>query len=127
MIWNLTILAFLFAGKQDTLCYPIFGGQVIRYENQTSLDHDFSVSITPVSDFDVKSCSSGLVIGIKKDSSDVRSNIFIKSDRVVFSYTLDFVSIKKGDTVNTGQKIGELEKFGANQKKSTSNLICCRF
>lgn len=108
----------------DTLKMPLKEGEIRDLSKKASLLHPPLESVIyPTKYYSVTSCSEGKVVDVIK-YSDNRFSLFIKSDSLLYTYTIDTVSVSKGNWIKKGQVVGKLKQaYSEGESKEDFPLI----
>lgn len=112
MAYSFLVLLFLNTNLyNDTLLLPVKNGELIE---MTSNDHPYGLGIliSPSSDFNIRSCTDGVVLKISKIDIDYTYQIAIKSKNIIFFYSMmDTVFVKTNEKIKKGEVIGFKNKY----------------
>jgi hypothetical protein len=118
---SLIFIFTAFGDTSDTLLYPIEGGKIEYNRNELGFHKNLELEIYPTTFFEVKSCSNGKVLDVKKETD--RYSIIVSSTNLYYSYIVDSVLVEKGNIITTGFILGRLKKQVDISKKSRPLIL----
>ena len=115
MLPQIILLAFLSISNRecqtDSLILPIKNGKIIRDNTDSSLSfHPIGILIFPTDQFNVQSCSEGIIRSITKLNNTYIVLVLSKKN-LYYSYSnINTVGVKKGQNIKRGTVLGVLSK-----------------
>jgi hypothetical protein len=106
------IMAFFLGATGDTLKLPLANGIIKAHKPPNAFFESPEEVIYPSSSNKVQSCSAGVVVYVLNDFG--RKRLMIKNKELIYSYTLDSVSVAPQHSILKGQEVGKFNKANIN-------------